>query len=59
MMRGEITHRIFSQDQVAQIKATGQWITKNDRDWTTRQKVTAWKLVSPSEMQEILKLAQP
>ncbi len=53
-MRGEITHRIFSQDQVKQIQATGQWITKNDRDWAGRKNPTPWKLASPDEMQEIL-----
>lgn len=52
---GEITHRIFSQEQVTKIRATSKWITTNDRDWIMRQKETAWKLVSPSEMLEILK----
>jgi hypothetical protein len=57
MMRGKITDRLFSQEQVAQIKATGQWITKNDRDWTVRKSAAPWKLVSPEEMREILKTA--
>jgi len=59
MMRGEISHRIFSQDQVAKIQTTGQWITKNDRDWAGRSKGTPRKLVSPDEMQEILNQKQP
>ena len=51
---GQILHRLFSQQQVAQIKKTGQWITINDRDWISRVTETAWILVSPEEMEIIL-----
>jgi len=52
---GEITHRLFTQGQVKEIKDTGQWITKNDRDWASRHNPKPWILVDPLEMIEILR----
>ena len=51
---GQIHHRLFSQQQVAQIKKTGQWITINDQNWISRVTEKAWMLVSPDEMEIIL-----
>lgn len=47
--------RLFTQPQVAAVKATGKWITHNDRDWAGRECSEPPKLVSAEELADYIK----
>lgn len=56
-LNGEMVFRLFSQNQIAAVKKTGQWFSANDRDWEYRTTLgggSTPELVSPSELKEIL-----